>query len=326
MKENRISLDHLHTNYEGDFFMENKNVLYIDYLDSYMEIGKYRVPKWIKWVVYKVLNYFGMVRRKENYLCLYSEKGDVINERMLRRIYEIWNEMDAEAVVCADLLLKNELFMEWLRERECTVLNGMWLFKFLMGDILEKIAYIKNVRVGSFEVSVFIKRFSDYHVEGIKMIAKKCKVLNVITDNVKGFEVVEKRLLEECGVMVNVTSNVEKSSKRADVIFNFDFEAVEIGRCRMKDEAVLVQMNGLEFARKEGIVVRFCKLEVPVKYDEVFAKFKHFKEEILYESVIYHKNSFKNVMAILRRDNVNIRYFIGNNGKINFREFLGEST
>ena len=291
-----------------------------------MEVCRFGIPRWLKWLVYKALNWVGFVFRNENYLCLCSERGDVINERMLRRVYEVWNEMDVEAVVCADLLMKNELFMDWLGEHECKVLNGMWLFKFLMGDILEKIAYIKNVRVGSFEVSVFIKRFSDYHVEGIKWIARECKVLNIITDNVRGFEVVEKRLLDECGVMVNVTSNVKKSSKRADVIFNFDFEGSEICKCKMKAEAVLVQMNGTEFVRKNGIVIRFCKLGLPTMFDAFFEKFNHFKEEILYESVIYHKNSFNDVMAILRRDNVYIRYFIGNNGKINFREFLGEST
>ena len=143
------------------------------------------------------------------------------------------------------------------------------------------------------------------------MIAKRCKVLNIITDNVRKFEYVEKLLNEEYGVMVNITGNIEKSSKRADVIFNFDFVKDELDKCNMKKNSILVQMNREEYIRKDGIVIRFFKLNLPIRYDEKFARFNHFNEEILYESIVYYKNSFKNIMAILRRDNVNIKYFIG---------------
>ena len=67
--------------------------------------------------------------------------------------------------------------------------------------------------------------------------------MNIITDNVRKFEHIEKLLLEECGVMVNITGNIEKSSKRADVIFNFDFSKDELDKCNMKRNSILVQMN-----------------------------------------------------------------------------------
>ena len=299
--------------------MDNKSVLYIDYFDSYLNVIEWNIPKWLKFLIYKFLNYVGGIRKNDNYLCLCAEKGDVINERMLQRILDIMNEKDIDTIVCADALQRNELFMKWVNNNNCNILNGSWLMKFLMCDILEKIAYIKNIRIDSMEVSVFIKNFSDYHIEEIKVIAKRCKVLNIITDNVRKFEYVEKLLNEECGVMVNITGNIEKSSKRADVIFNFDFVKDELDKCNMKKNSILVQMNREEYIKKDGIVIRFFKLNLPIRYDEKFARFHHFNEEILYESIVYYKNSFKNIMVILRRDNVNIRYFIGNNGKISFR-------
>ena len=302
--------------------MENKSVLYIDYFDSYLNAIEWNIPKWLKFLIYKFLNYVGRIRKNDNYLCLCAEKGDVINERMLQKILDIMNEKDIDTIVCADALQRNELFMKWVNKNNCNVLDGSWLMKFLMCDILEKIAYIKNIRIDSMEVSVFVKNFSDYHIEEIKVIAKRCKVLNIITDNVRKFEYVEKLLNEECGVMVNITGNIEKSSKRADVIFNFDFAKDELDKCNMKKNSIVVQKDEEEYIRKDGIVIRFFKLNLPIRYDEKFARFNHFNEEILYESIVYYKNSFKNIMAILRRDNVNIRYFIGNNGKISFREFL----
>ncbi len=302
--------------------MENKNILYIDYFDSYLNVIGWNIPKWLKFLIYKILNFIGIIRKNDNYLCLCSEKGDIINERMLQKILDIMNEKDIDTVVCADALQRNELFMKWINNNNCNVLDGSWLMKFLMCDILEKIAYIKNIRIDSMEVSVFIKNFSDYHIEEIKVIAKRCKVLNIITDDVRKFEHIEKLLIEECGVMVNITGNIEKSSKRADVIFNFDFSKDELDKCNMKRNSILVQMNREEYIRKDGIVIRFFKLNLPIRYDEKIAKFNHFNKEILYESIVYYKNSFNDIMTILRRDNVNIRYFIGNNGKISFREFL----
>ena len=89
----------------------------------------------------------------------------------------------------------------------------------------------------------------------------------------------------------------------------------------MNNRAVLVQLDKEKFVRNDGVTIRFVKLNIPYKYGEIAKVYRHFNEEILYESFLYYKTSYKNVRKILKRDGVDIRYFIGNNGKIEFNEF-----
>ena len=301
--------------------MENKGVVYIDYLNSYTEVTKRKLPKWLSWCVYKLCNYFGFIKKNDNFFTLIAEQSDVINEKMLNNLYEKLFELDIKTVVCAELLLKNERFVKWLREKEVEILDGRWLFRFLPYDIFSKIAYIKNVKKSDLEVSILVNKPTELSNQNAVEFAKECKILNIITNDVNAFRVLEKRMLDEYGIIINVSTNKEKSCARSDLIFNFDFNQKDLKKCKMNNRAVLVQLDKGKFVRNDGVTIRFVKLNIPYKYEEIAKVYRHFNEEILYESFLYYKTSYKNVRKILKRDGVNIRYFIGNNGKIEFNEF-----
>lgn len=301
--------------------MENKGVVYIDYLDSYVEVAKRKLPKWLSWCVYKVCNYFGFIKRNDNFFTLIAEQNDVINEKMLNNLYEKLFELDIKTVVCADLLLENERFVKWLREKEIEILDGRWLFRFLPYDIFSKIAYIKNAKKSDLEVSILVNKPTELSNQNAVEFARECKILNIITDDVLAFRVLEKKMLDEYGIIINVSTNKEKSCARSDLIFNFDFNQKDLKKCKMNNKAVLVQLDKEKFVRNEGITIRFVKLKLPYKYEEIAKVCRHFNEEILYESFLYYKTSYENVRKILKRDGIYIKYFIGNNGKIEFNEF-----
>lgn len=301
--------------------MENKGVVYIDYLDSYVEVAKRKLPKWLRWCVYKVCNYFGFIKRNDNFFTLIAEQNDVINEKMLNNLYEKLFELDIKTVVCADLLLENERFVKWLREKEIEILDGRWLFRFLPYDIFSKIAYIKNAKKSDLEVSILVNKPTELSNQNAVEFARECKILNIITNDVNAFRVLEKRMLDEYGIIINVSTNKEKSCARSDLIFNFDFNQKDLKKCKMNNKAVLVQLDKEKFVRNEGITIRFVKLKLSYKYEEIAKVCRHFNEEILYESFLYYKTSYENVRKILKIDGIYIKYFIGNNGKIEFNEF-----
>ena len=219
------------------------------------------------------------------------------------------------------VVAKNERFVKWLREKEIEILDGRWLFRFLPYDIFNKIAYIKNVKKSDLEVSILVNKPTELSNQNVVEFAKECKILNIITDDVLAFRVLEKKMLDEYGIIINVSTNKEKSCSRSDLIFNFDFNQKDLKKCKMNNRAVLVQLDKEKFVRNDGVTIRFVKLNIPYKYGEIAKVYRHFNEEILYESFLYYKTSYKNVRKILKRDGVDIRYFIGNNGKIEFNEF-----
>lgn len=301
--------------------MKNKSIVYIDYLNSYVEVTKRKLPKWLSWCIYKICNYFGFIKRNDNLFTLIVEQEDVINEKMLNNLYEKLFELDIKTVVCADLLLKNERFIKWLREKEIEILDGSWLFKFLPYDIFNKIAYVKNVKKSDLEVSILVNNPTELCNQNAVEFARECKILNIITDDVLAFRVLEKKMVDEYGIIINVSTNKEKSCVRSDLIFNFDFNQKKLQKCKMNNKAVLIQLNKEKFIRNDGVTIRFVKLKVPYKYEEIAKVYKHFNEEILYESFLYYKTSYENVKRIFKRDGIYIKYFIGNNGKIEFNEF-----
>lgn len=298
-------------------FFINSNIVYLDCIDSYTDAICNRWPKWLRWCIYQIMRLGRYVQVKENFLTLYCTRKDIIRNKTLVKLHKKLIELKAQNIVCADCLMDNKTFMSFLYEKNYNVLDGKWLYRFLQYDILQKIAYIKNVDISRLEVSILAKDNKDIIAENAKIIGKKCKILNIITNKVENYLDLERYFSEQYGILINVSTNKEKSCMRSNVIFNFDFNEKELEKCKFNKDSILVQVNREKFERKEGITICSSKLIIPKKN---LNEKKHFDEEILYESKVYSKISFENMRKILKRDNIRIRYFVGNNGKINFNE------
>lgn len=300
--------------------MENKNICYIDYMDSYLDIFSERFPKLLRKIIYFFLNYIGYIKRNENILILFCVENDIVNFRMLERLINIIKEKDYEAIVLAEKLFKNDILVNILKENNINILNGYTLNKFLALDVLEKIAYIQNRKLNNIEVSILTNNDSDFHIENIKLIAPKCKILNVVTNKLRQFQVVEKYVFDEFGNIINVSRNKSKACLRSDIVLNFDYNIDMLEKCNFNKNTILVQFTGEEFDSRIKKVIMNYKLKFPSKYLKVFEKLKHFDENIIYESFLYRKNSFENTRKILKNDNIYIKYFVGIYGKINFKD------
>lgn len=298
----------------------NDNVIYIDYLDSYLGITNGKCPKWIRKIIYKFLNYIGFIRVRENYAQLTCMESDVLNERMMKNFLNKLSALNSKNLVLADILLDNKVFVDILKRNGYGILNGKWLYKFLSLDIVYKIAYIQNLDLQKMEITVLSNDDSDINIEVIKVLAQKCKILNILTENIDKFEVLERFLFDEYGTIINLSSNKSKTCLYSDLVLNFDFNIQALQKCIFRKNTVLVQLTKEKFENREGVTIVFCKLDIPFRCFEILENTSHFNEEVLYESSIYHKLSFENGRKILLKDKIGIRYFYGNNGKIDFRE------
>lgn len=300
--------------------LENKSVIYIDYLDSCDEILNDKFPSWIKKIVYKFLNYFGYVKVNENKLKLYCLSEDKVNQRMLNNLKKELLLINSGSIVLSDLLLQNTIIVTILQNLGYNILRGKWLYKFLCYDIVHKIAYVKNKKISDLEITILSNENSDINVENIKLLAKECKILNIVTRNLDNFKYVEDDLFDEYGNIINVSTNTSKACKYSDIILNFDFSIEEIKKCNFKKGIVLVQFTKEKFENRSGTTIVFYKLNMPVKYLKIFKEYKKYSQEIIYESLLYYKTSFKNLRKILKKDNISIKYFVGCNGKLPFNQ------
>lgn len=301
-------------------FLENSNVIYIDHLNSYLDVLSDSFPRWIRVLVYKILNFWGYIKVIDNKFMLYCVEKDEINSRMINNLKKILLNLNKKDVVLPTLLSNNMTFVNWLKGLEYNILDGRWLYKFLCYDIVEKIACVKNKYLGDIEVTILSNEDSEINLENIKLLAEKCKLVNVVTNNPREFRVIEKYLYDEYGSIINVSTNKEKTCRYSDIILNFDFSIDELRKCKTKNGTVIVQFTKEKYENKNGATVVFYKLNFPRKYLELFKEYENYDEEIFYESMIYYKTSFNNVMELFKRDNISIKYFFGCNGKLPFNE------
>ena len=71
----------------------------------------------------------------------------------------------------------------------------------------------------------------------------------------------------------------------------------------------------------EGININYYKIKM--EHEKLYYNKENncFEDNILYESLIYRKDSYENMITQLRKDKVQIASLIGNNGQINNEEF-----
>lgn len=92
--------------------MENKGIVYIDYLENFNDVLKFNLPVWLKWIVYKILNFFGVIKVKDNFFVLMKIQEDNINEKMMENLKEKLEECEIKNIICADSLRNDQRFNE----------------------------------------------------------------------------------------------------------------------------------------------------------------------------------------------------------------------
>lgn len=158
-----------------------------------------------------------------------------------------------------------------------------------------------------------INDFTDINIEIILNIAKNIKRLNIVTNHMERCKKIEEYLYNEFGVMLNVSNNKEKSLLKSKIIINIDFPEELINKYRIYDKAIILNIQdnvALKRKRFNGINVNYYKIKIPDEY-----RIKGFKDELIYESLIYGK-SYAEISEKIRRDNINIEKLIGRNGPI----------
>ncbi len=297
----------------------NENILYVDYLESYKEVIKVKFPNILKKIIYKIFNFFGVAKIDNNYLVLMSTCED-INDKMLAKVCKTAQQLKLKNIALADKLKNNSLIQEKLLKCDFIFLDGTKIYKFLTYEIVNKIAYIQNLRMQSMEITFLTNNNSDVNLENIKLLAQRCKIINILTEKVELFSSLEKQLYEENGIIINVSSNKRKTCMYSDIILNVDFDNKILEKCKLREKTIIVQFTKSKFENKTGVTITSYKLNIPEKYCKNKELVKHFSNEIIYESYFYYKLSFKNVRKILKKDNISVKHFIGNNGKISFKE------
>lgn len=229
-----------------------------------------------------------------------------------------------------NIVIENKLeiddFKNRLYENNINILNGRWIFNYLIIDVLEYIIKVKEVSLENQEVTLLVNDLNETAISNIYQIASKVKRLNIVSNNISNLKNIENKLYNEQGIMITVSNNKRKSLAKSKIILNLDFPEEIINKFNINKNAILiniaekVKINSKSF---NGININYYDIEISNNIMKKFIDnnvYENYDKTILYESMLYGKNMYHNIIEKLKKDKVEIKGVIGNNGIINEKE------
>lgn len=247
------------------------------------------------------------------------------NLRILRNIKKI-KKYNFKNVILSNNLFNNDKLKKVFINNNINIIEGKFLYESLLYKSIEYISNIQRMDMEKYEISILIKYKNNIRISGIIELAKKCKIINLITDNIRQFDRLEKELKKEYGIILNVTTNKEKSLLNSNIIINLDFLLDEFSQCAMPRKAIIFNIrNNLKIYSNffEGINITDYLIYLPQKYNKIVKLLEDVNPILLYEAIIIENNLIQSeIERKLKFDSVEIKCFLGNNGIIRGREFL----
>ncbi len=208
------------------------NIVYISKAKSIDEVltkWQRKLPLSIKKRVSKNKIYFE--KQGENIECkifFYEKSKDKVLENLGQNIKNTIIANEYKNVVISNELKQNTIILNNLQG--LNILNGRWLFNYLIYDTIDYILQKKNKEINESEISILANKTTDTNIQNILNIAKSVKVLNIVTENIAIFKQIEEKLYKEIGIMVRVTNNKKRSLLKSDIIINLDFNEEELNK------------------------------------------------------------------------------------------------
>ena len=302
-------------------------MLYIDFAqnkEDFILENEKKLPYFFKNIIYFFRKFSGQVIN-------YSIDGknvvliSRINKRVLRKINKIL-KIDVTKNICiCDYLMEKTEIIEFLQERNLNIMNGKWLFRYLICDIAEFICNKLDLIPENQEISLLVDEPNIFIFDILKKLSNKFKNINIITNKIRKFERIEKEIYNEKGLVLNVTNNFKKACEKSKIVFNIDFDEKEFNKVTFLPSAVIINVDNYINIKQSNFIgknVDFYSINLPRKYKKIYNRLKSFNSSILYESFIYKKTLNQNIWNEIKEDNIEITVLESQGKSIKFHQPL----
>lgn len=267
-------------------------------------------------VIFKLFN---IVELKDDKIILpiRDEKISVKKaEKLGNKVIKILNKTNCNKLVLSKKIKEKEEIKNYLYSNEINIVKPDILTEVLVMNILEFIEKKKNLKPEEISISVLINDISSNMLENIKIIAKKYKRLNIVTNHAQKFKKIEKDFLEEEGIIITINNNKKKSLSKSDIILNVDFPNELINLYTIYDEAIIINLKGnikIEKKRFKGININDYDIYFDYLEEFDYEKDKLYDKKDIYEAEFIKNQPFKYNKSTLRRNNTKIVKLFGEN-------------
>lgn len=275
-------------------------------------IEKNDKPRWLE----RKIN---LIKIKDNTIILPITED--IKEKQIEQIASKTNRIiqkysTSKKIVLSKKMYKEQKYINYLNTYGLEIQEGKWLFEILLPEITEYI--INKKKIEKANISIMINDLTDIEFENIKILARKYKSINIVTNHVEKFKNLEKQLQENEGIIITITNNKKKSLIKSQIILNIDFPKELINKYNIQDEAIIVNTKGnvkINKKRFNGLNINDYEIDFRDDKKNIKALNNDFYLKDLYESELYKKQRYSEIREKIKVDKVIIKNLVLNNGE-----------
>lgn len=254
-------------------------------------------------IEYIYRNLFSKIKEENNIIYIPSNKEKIINK--------LTAKLKEEKV---DYVIKDNSVQ--LKYNE---LEGKYINKYMIPEILDFCFNYLEKEEKLEEIFICANNFNRENIDIIQELVNKVKVVNIVTNQLRQFQELEKRL-EKNDIYITVSSNKRKALRRANIIINLDFQ--NINGFNINRNSIIINCNqkfemGKDF---EGICIQKITVNTN-KIMRIFSEMPDMDKEKLIEAELLKENDYFSKRAFIMSNKIKIINLMGKRSVINKNEF-----
>ena len=198
-------------------------------------------------------------------------------------------------------------------------LDGKYLLKSALPEVIKYCYNSLDKKEELEEIYIVAQNYTKDNIRIIESLVDKVKVVNVVTNHLRQFQELEKRL-ERKEIYITVSSNKRKALKRAEVIINLDSN--NFNGYNVNKSSIIVNCNK-EFNLNrdfEGICIENIDIKVN-KIMRIFSENENMDKKELFEAELIKQKDLDEARYVLEKSKMKIIGLVGKRGKIDLSEF-----
>lgn len=268
----------------------------------------------------KIEEWFNIVKLKNNRIILPNKKEENIksDEIFAQKTKNILDKTASNKIILSKNVHKKKGYINYLYSYNYDIVDGKWLFKILLYDVLEYIIMKENLDKDETQISIMLNDITERDLYNIKKIITNFKKVNIITNHLEKFKNLEEKY-KDIGIVINVGNNKRKGILKSKIILNLDFPSELVNKYNIYDEAIIVNFqNNVKIKKKRynGICINDYEIDVKNCNDFNFLDFENYYKKELYEGILYKNQPIEEVLKKLKIDGVVIEKLVGVNNSI----------
>ena len=267
-------------------------------------------------------NLFQIITLKEDKIILPIGEEELTEKKakkLAEKTKKIIDKVSSKNIVISKTIKKQKQYINYLQSENINIIEGKKLFQILVVPILDYIVKKKKLKKEDTYVSILINETSEVILENIRRIVRQFKKVNIVTNHIEKFKKLEEQILDQEGIMINVSNNKRKSLSKSKIIINVDFPTELINKYQINEDAIIINLRGnvkINKKRFNGLNINDYEIESK-NYEEFdYEKENLYYKKDIYESQLYLNQPLEYIERKIAKDKVKILYLEGNKSKL----------